>query len=64
MTDYEIDVEVFMHHRTDKALKVSLDGEAKNAVWVPAALCSFEEKSEGVGFLTLSERTAIEKGLI
>lgn len=58
------DIEVVRHHQTDKAVLVSTDGERANAVWVPKSLCEFEETSPGVGILTLSERLAIEKGLV
>lgn len=59
-----IDLEMSLHHETERAILVSDDGERKNAVWLPKSQCEFEETSPGIVKVTLSERTATEKGLV
>lgn len=59
-----VDIEVHKHHATERAIKVSLTGEERKAVWVPLSMCEFEQKRGAIGVLTLSETTAIEKGLV
>lgn len=63
--DDPVEIEVYKHHATDKAIKVSLDGEDSNAVFVP--LSKIEEmkpKSHGILMITIPEWLAIEKGLV
>ena len=59
-----IDVSVFQHHETDKAILVSEDGDRERAVWLPKAACEIERKERGVIVVTMPERLAIEKGLV
>lgn len=63
------DIEVQVHHQTDRAYLVSTSGERDEAVWIPKSACEFE-KTRGQhvgrllrGTLTLPEHIAIEKGL-
>jgi hypothetical protein len=64
------DVEVHLHHETYPgednlgAYKVSLTGEADDAVWIPKSAAQFERKARRVGVLTLSEELATTKGLV
>jgi hypothetical protein len=60
-----VEVEVYKHHATDKAIKVSLDGEDSNAVFVPISkIEEMKPKSHGILMITLPEWMAIEKGLV
>lgn len=64
-THNQTEVEVYLHHRTDDAVLVSLDGDRKKAVWVPKAVCEFTPgATSSTGVLTLSERLATKKGLV
>lgn len=59
------DVEVTVHHRTEKAILVSLDGDKENAVWVPLSQCEIERKGETrVYILTAPEWLLVDKGLV
>lgn len=60
------DVEVHLHHTTQAALLVSLDGQNSKAVWVPKSLVEVDGVAE-IGrrvTITLPESIAIEKGLV
>lgn len=61
-----VDIDVYLHHRTEKAVLVSLDGEKKNAVWVPLSQVELERNPDmpRAYVLTLPEWLALEKGLI
>ena len=59
-----LDLEVILHARTEKAVKVSTDGNSAKAVWVPRAHIEIEHKYTNVYELTLPEWLAYEKGLI
>jgi hypothetical protein len=62
------DLEVMVHHQTDKAWLVSNDGERKNAVWIPKSQGEMEQKLTSglhpVWILTAPEPLLIEKGLV
>ena len=58
------DIDVHVHHQTDKAILVSTDGDRKAAVWIPLATCEIEMGCGKQGVLTLEEDLAIEKGLV
>jgi hypothetical protein len=57
------DFSVVLHAETDAAWKVSDDGVAKNAVWIPKSQGEID-KSGKVCVLTIPEWLAIEKGLV
>lgn len=59
-----IDLDVYRHHTTDRAILVSLTGVVKDAVWVPLARCEFVSRKGDIGIITLSEDLATEKGLV
>lgn len=58
-----VDLEVRLHHETEKALLVSTSGDRDDAVWVPKSAVEFEGGLTR-GTLTLPEALAIEKGLM
>jgi hypothetical protein len=61
-----VDLDVIIHHETDKAYLVSDTGNKDDAKWVPKSQCEFVPLREDskVGLLTMEERTAIEKGFV
>ncbi len=60
------DITMQLHHKTDKAVLVSDDGERDNAVWLPMKHIEIEPSAEGRAFVkvTMPEWLAIEKGLL
>lgn len=59
-----VDLTVQLHHTTDRAVLVSLDGDRAKAVWVPLSQCEVETRPRGIVILTMPESMAIEKGLV
>ncbi len=59
-----IDLELWRHHETEKAILVSDDGEREKAVWLPKSAVEVEEKGNSIVIVTLPEPLAIEKGLV
>lgn len=73
-----IDIPCALHHQTDRAILVSIDGDENKAKWIPKSLCEVEHHSSfirgrrkngsSVGCksvtVTLAERHAKEKGLL
>ena len=62
-----IDLAMHLHAETAIAIKVSGDGNWRNAVWLPKAHVEFEIKSYKSGAdicVSLPEWLAIEKGLL
>lgn len=58
-----IDVEVQIHHRTERAILASDDGDRARAVWLP--LAHIEVVSRGRHHVvTMPEWLAVEKGLV
>ncbi|MCO5157918.1 MAG: hypothetical protein M9945_14410 [Aquamicrobium sp.] len=58
------DIEVHMHHQTDKAVLVSTDGDRENAVWVPKSQCQVEHKRGRLWVLTAEQSLLEDKGLV
>jgi len=58
------DIEVVIHHQTEKAVLVSLDGEKDGAVWLPLSQIEIEKKQRSIAIVTIPEHLANEKGLI
>lgn len=56
-----IDLHVHIHHKTEKAVLVSDDGDEENAVWLPLSQVELEPRERTV---TLPEWLAQDKGLI
>jgi hypothetical protein len=63
-----IDLTMFLHHETPRAILVSDDGIRDNAVWIPKSRCETVPEKNGVDrslvIVTLAESLALEKGLI
>lgn len=59
-----IDVTVQVHAMTDRAVRVSDDGDDKNAVWLPLSQVEVLKRPRGIALITLPEWLAFEKGLI
>jgi len=57
--DHVVDIEVSLHHETEKAWLVSTTGDRADAKWVPKAAGELFD-----GLLTVSEQTAIDKELV
>jgi hypothetical protein len=60
------DLELMVHHATEKAVLVSADGTASTAVWLPKSLIELEEEPVAgrAQIVTLPEGLAVEKGLV
>jgi len=58
-----VDVFVAVHHRTERAVLVSLDGERSKAVWLPLSQIEIENRKQD-SIVTLPVRLATEKGLV
>lgn len=58
-----IDVEVALHHRTEKAVLVSVGGDKNSAVWLPMSQVEVDDSTSPV-IVTLPEWLALDKGLI
>jgi len=60
-----IDISCHMHHRTERAVLISDDGDSDSAVWVPLSQCEVETTSDpSIITVTLPEWLAVEKGLV
>lgn len=59
-----IDIELTIHHETEKAVLVSDNGERDEAVWLPLSAIEIERKASGLAIITMPERLALDKGLI
>ena len=60
-----IDVRVFVHAETVKAVLVSEDGDHENSVWLPKSQVEIENDLHGrTATITLPEWLAMDKGLI
>ena len=58
------DIEVHMHAQTEKAVRVSVDGNDEHAAWVPKSLCEIEHKRGRIWVLTAEQNLLEEKGLV
>jgi hypothetical protein len=59
-----VDVTVQIHHRTERAVLVSDDGDRENAKWLALALIEIETKPNGLAEVTMPEWLARERGFI
>ena len=61
---YQIDVQ--LHHQTEKAVLVSTDGDKDSAVWIPKSKCELEpiHGKPAMYELTADETVLVEKGLV
>jgi hypothetical protein len=58
------DIEVCMHHQTDKAVLVSTDGDEDGAVWIPKSQCEVEHLRGRIWRLTAAQSLLEEKDLV
>lgn len=58
------DIEVYIHHETEKAWLVSVDGFREKAVWIPKSQGEIESNGLTLHVLTAPEPLLIEKGLV
>lgn len=58
------DIEVVIHHATEKAWLVSTDGKRDKAVWFPKSQGEVEYRGGDHMTLTAPERILIDKGLV
>ena len=59
-----IDMDLHIHARTEKAIKVSDDGDRDNAVWLPLSEIEIHRTVGTIIEITLPEWLALDKGLI
>lgn len=59
-----LDIPVALHHETEKAYRVSLDGDDKGAVWIPKSLCQLARGDGDFFVLTAKEQLMLDKGLV
>lgn len=65
-----IDLEVQIHHETDKAILVSDDGDREKAVWLPLSQIEIERRSQAkhsegqFATIVVPEWLALKEGLI
>jgi hypothetical protein len=57
-----IDIDVEIVRETEKAVLVQ--SFLRDEVWLPKSLIEIERRRDGLATITLSERLAIEKGLV
>lgn len=58
-----IDMEVWVHARTDRAILVSETGDRDAAEWLPLAQIEIQSTEGAVATVTLPEWLAIDRGL-
>lgn len=61
-----VDIDITLHHETEKAYLVSSDVSTPEKIWVPKSLCELDggDPPRKRGTLTLSQSLAEEKGLV
>jgi hypothetical protein len=59
-----VDIDVFIHAETTKAVFVSRDGEESTAVWLAKSLIEIERKRGKLAVVTAPEWLALREGLI
>jgi hypothetical protein len=58
-----IDIKMHLHHTTDKAIRVSEDGNYKKAIWLPLSQVEVRYISKDTVVVTCPSWLAMEKGL-
>lgn len=59
-----VDITVQLHAMTNRAVRVSDDGDDKKAVWLPLSQVEVVKQPRGIAVVTLPEWLALQKGLI
>lgn len=58
-----VDLEMKIHHTTERAIKASLDGDPENAVWLPLSVVEVVTE-RGKTTVTMPQDFAQEKDLV
>ena len=58
------DIDVYLHVMTNKAYRVSLNGDTGKSVWVPKSQCELEQLTATSFRLTAPQWLLEEKGLV
>ena len=64
MSKQLVDLTMQLHAETEKAIRVSDDGEDENALWLAKSLVEIERKPKSIVIVTMPEWLAIEKRLV
>lgn len=59
-----VDLTMQLHHRTERAILASDDGDKEKAVWLPLSQIEVLTKENGIVEVTMPEWLAVEKGLV
>lgn len=59
-----IDLTLQLHHRTERAILVSDDGDRDKAAWLPLAQVEVQSQPRGIVVVTMPEWLAIDRGLV
>ena len=59
-----VDVTVQVHAWTDRAIRVSDDGDDAHAVWLPLSQIEVLKRPKGIAIVTMPEWLALKEGLI
>jgi hypothetical protein len=59
-----VEVDIVLHHETDKAYLVSTDGKRDKAVWIPKSQCQQVDGEGQHWTLEMPEWLAIDRGLV
>lgn len=59
-----VEIQCHYHHDTNEAIKVSLNGDDKNAIWLPKELIEITYDNGEVVVMSVPEWLAYDKGLI
>ena len=59
-----VDIDVKVHARTDRGIRVSTTGQQIDAEWLPLSQIEVEMKQGGLAVVTLPEWLAPDKGMI
>jgi hypothetical protein len=63
MSGRTIELEMYVHAETEKAILVSEDGEEDNAVWLPKSQIEYESDGD-MATVQCPEFIAIDRGLV
>ena len=59
-----VEVDIVLHHETDKAYLVSTDGKRDKAVWIPKSQCQQVDGEGQHRTMEMPEWLAIDRGLV
>ena len=64
MASDEYELDLFLHHETEKAIKVSDSGDEEDAVWLPRSQVQIMYQRDDLITVVMSEKLAQEKELV